>query len=204
MKKERAFLKDSFKIFITVILLISAWVILRPQEEASTEVHVSIPQSTHKKNIDQTAAPTEKKSAMPEKSDIEKQVSNSPGTLRLTKAEFHDLTSAAQKSLPRREAFRKISMKEAHGTPSLMQDAGTILGQIAQALHDNPSLSDEASDFYQTCLARSDLPDQIRALCLANHRSLRLHKGERPDWSQEDIQLTTETIRDLAEQIPTE
>ena len=114
---------------------------------------------------------------------------------------FRDLTASAQEKLPTLSQIRKLSKEEVHHTPELLRDAGLVLSQIAQALHDNENLASEAASFYENCYAREDLPSSIRGLCLADHRNIRLKWGDRAEWTSHEAQQPAEVLR-LAEAIP--
>lgn len=114
---------------------------------------------------------------------------------------FRDLTAAAQEKLPTLNDFKKLSAAEVHHTPALLRDAGLVLSQIAQALHDNENLAADAAQFYESCYARTDLPTSIRGLCLADHRNIRIKWGDRAEWTTHEAQQPVEVLR-LAEAIP--
>ncbi|NUN04342.1 MAG: hypothetical protein HUU57_01155 [Bdellovibrio sp.] len=146
---------------------------------------------------------------MPEASIVESKTdigvleeSSLPTESAMSLSEFSELTKTAQKKLPTLQDFKKLKPKEAHTTPLLIQQAGVELGKIAQALHDNPNFASEAVIFYRDCFSRINLPDQIRGLCLANHRNLRLKNGDRAEWNREEVEQTTPEIQDLAQKIP--
>lgn len=117
-------------------------------------------------------------------------------------ADFKNLMKRTQSELPVSADFKKLSPKEVHHTPELLNRAGVKLGLIAEVLDGNPDFAPIAQEFYQDCLIRKDLPTSIRALCLANHRNLRVSYGDSPDWHDEEIKNTTIEIRELAEHIP--
>jgi hypothetical protein len=114
---------------------------------------------------------------------------------------FRDLTASAQEKLPTRAQIKKLSAADVHHTPDLIREAGLILSQIAQALHDNENLASEAASFYESCYSRVDLPTSIRGLCMANHRNIRLKWGDRAEWTSHEAQQPAEVLR-LAEAIP--
>lgn len=114
---------------------------------------------------------------------------------------FRDLTASAQEKLPTLVALRKLKAKDVHHTPDLIREAGLILSQVAQALHDNENLASEAASFYEGCYSRTDLPTSVRGLCLADHRNIRLKWGDRAEWTSHEAQQPAEVLR-LAEAIP--
>ena len=120
---------------------------------------------------------------------------------RMDLGEFRELTSKTQGLLPKVSDLRKLGADEVHRTPELIREAGTALGNIAQALHDNPALASEAKAFYQECFQRTELPAQIRGLCLANHRNLRVQNGDRPEWTADEAK-SDKSIKNLADKIP--
>lgn len=114
---------------------------------------------------------------------------------------FRDLTASAQEKLPTLTEIRKLKAEDVHHTPELLREAGLILSQVAQALHDNENLASEAASFYEGCYSREDLPTSIRGLCLADHRNIRLKWGDRAEWTTHEAQQPAEVLR-LAEAIP--
>lgn len=114
---------------------------------------------------------------------------------------FRDLTASAQEKLPTLSALRKLKAEEVHHTPDLIREAGLVLSQVAQALHDNENLASEAASFYEDCYSRADLPTSVRGLCLADHRNIRLKWGDRAEWTSHEAQQPAEVLR-LAEAIP--
>ena len=116
--------------------------------------------------------------------------------------DYKKLMKRTQSELPVLTDFKKLNPKEVHHTPEILNRAGTKLGLIAEVLDANPDFVPIAQEFYQDCLVRKDLPTSIRALCLANHRNLRVSQGDSPDWHEAEIRTTTSEIRELAEHIP--
>jgi hypothetical protein len=120
----------------------------------------------------------------------------------MIRAEFEKLSQEVQARLPLTAQFKQLRPHEVHTVPALIQKAGEDLGLIAQALHDNPHLASSAQEFYMTCFKRSELPAQVRGLCLANHRRLRIEHGDRVPWTEPELEGTTEEVRKLADKIP--
>ncbi|AHI06427.1 hypothetical protein BDW_09635 [Bdellovibrio bacteriovorus W] len=116
--------------------------------------------------------------------------------------DFQKLTHKTLQDLPVLNDFKKLSQREAHHTPEIINRAGDSLGLVAEVLAAHPEFFPEAQDFYVKCFSRKDFPASVRALCLANHRNLRVSKGESPEWQQEEAQSTSEEVRDLAAQVP--
>lgn len=119
-----------------------------------------------------------------------------------THEEFQGLTNKTLQELPALKDFKGLSQEEVHHTPEIISIAGDKLGHLAEVLAAHPQFTKEAQDFYQRCFSRKDLPISIRALCLANHRNIRVAQGYAPEWLTEELYATTEEVRDLAEQIP--
>lgn len=114
---------------------------------------------------------------------------------------FRDLTDSTLEKLPTLREFKKLTAAQVHHTPAILREAGLALSQIAQALHDNENLAEEAANFYETCYSRSDLPASIRGLCLADHRDIRIKWGDRAEWTSHEASQPAEVLR-LAEAIP--
>ncbi|RYZ87324.1 MAG: hypothetical protein EOP06_12865, partial [Proteobacteria bacterium] len=109
--------------------------------------------------------------------------------------QFRQLLARTKQDLPKLKQLRELSSKDVHHTPTLIVNAGIALGQVAQALHDNPALASEATAFYQECFLGSELPVQIRSLCLANHRKLRHQHGDRLEWNDQELTAGYEVLR---------
>lgn len=116
--------------------------------------------------------------------------------------EFQALTQRTLRELPRLSDLRKLSQREVHHTPEIINRAGEKLGIVAELLETHPNFQPEAEEFYIKCLAQKEFPTAIRALCLANHRNLRMKSGESPEWKEDEMRMTNEDIRTLAEQVP--
>jgi hypothetical protein len=159
---------------------------LSVSESADVEVSENTDAAAVAKTKDQSAGETSAQA--PEKNQMNLQ-------------SFRDLTASAQEKLPTLAKIRKLTNEEVHHTPELLREAGLILSQVAQALHDNENLASEAASFYEGCYSREDLPSSIRGLCLADHRNIRLKWGDRAEWTSHEGQQPAEVLR-LAEAIP--
>lgn len=124
-----------------------------------------------------------------------------PSIEPLNLSAFRELTKGTLSELPTLQDLQNLKASEVHHLPLQLRQAGQRLGEIAQALHDNPNFASEGAAFYQDCFAREDLPAQIRGLCLADHRDLRLAHGDRPEWTPQEMQVPLEVIR-LASLVP--
>lgn len=124
-------------------------------------------------------------------SDLEKEKKSEPNTVaqsvgptignqgnavdpkqHLTLEEFKVLAQQISKSLPTKQDLQKISPEDAHLTPSPILLAGERLGQIAQAVYNEPALGEEAMIFYLDCANAPMYPDSVRALCYSNYKAL--------------------------------
>ncbi len=186
--------KSSFKDLLyiaTALLLIVGIVIYRSVDsKENTSVVVAVAEGVE---APQTANSTLDKSTKDEDAGV------TAGKLNLEN--FRELTRTALEKLVPIKQFKDLQSQELHSMPEIMQESGVLLGQIAQALHDNPALQSEANSFYEDCFRQKDLPNQIRGLCLANHRNLRLKIGESGDWTSVEGEMPAEVIR-LAGFIP--
>lgn len=115
--------------------------------------------------------------------------------------EFRELTQKTLAELPTTASLHKLKPEEVHETPTLITAAGGALGRIAQIVHDDPSLKNEGLSFYESCYTKDDLPAQIRALCVADHRNLRISQGDQLEWQGSEAKLPS-NILDLANEIP--
>ena len=192
-------MKGSSKFFILVTAIVCVWFFCGSDESA--EVRASAGLAKTKSFAISEVSPKKGREGL----QNETEGSEEPHLLQqsaMSLSDFSELSQATQKALPTLQDFKSLSSKEAHTTPLIIQQAGSALGKVAQALSDNPHFAAEAAQFYRDCFARINLPDQIRALCLANHRNLRLKNGDRAEWTGEETTHTTDTIQNLAKQIP--
>lgn len=127
---------------------------------------------------------------------------NEPSKSEMTLAEFSELAQKTLLALPTLQNLRGLTNEEVHETPMVLRQAGHDLGEIAQALHDNPALASEAAAFYRTCFTRDDFPASVRGLCLADHRNLRIANGDRAEWTVQELEVPREVLS-LALKIPT-
>jgi len=81
--------------------------------------------------------------------------------------EFQSLAEKVLAGLPKRAELRKLTDAQLHHAPPEVVRAGTLLGRVAQALHDNPSLGSLGSEFYKRCTSDQDFVTSVRALCYA-------------------------------------
>lgn len=113
-------------------------------------------------------------------------------------SEFEQYTAQVLKELPVLADFKKLTPQEVHHTPEILLIAGQKMGTIAQLLSEHPYFFETARIFYSQCYVRQDLPTSLRALCLANHRNLR---GASQDWDDDEIQHSSQEVRELAEKV---
>jgi len=130
-----------------------------------------------------------------------------PTDIKTTKpmslGEFRNLTKKTLAGLPTLESLHALDASQVHETPTIMMAAGNSLGQIAQIVHDDPSLKNEGLSFYETCYVKENLPPQIRALCVADHRNLRISQGDGEAWLGSEAKLPA-NILSLAQEIPSD
>lgn len=174
----------------TAVIFILAIVLYKSSLSVNAPVDLEISESTESK-------PVSKALEIPVIESSEK----GPEKNQMNLQSFRDLTASAQEKMPTLSQFRKLTAEEVHHTPSLLREAGLILSQVAQALHDNENLASEAAAFYETCYSREDLPSSIRGLCLADHRNIRIKWGDRAEWTAHEARQPAEVLR-LAEAIP--
>lgn len=116
----------------------------------------------------------------------------SPASL-VSAAQFNDLIHKTLNELPTAASLRDLSEEETHDTPETVSEAGTQLGRIAQAVHDNPALAPAAADFYSRCARQAEVLTSVRALCYSHVM--------KPSDGENDPSIPPEVVR-LARQIP--
>jgi hypothetical protein len=87
--------------------------------------------------------------------------------------QFAELCHQILKDLPTAANIRGLTDEEVHDTPEPIAVAGTQLGRIAQAVHDNPSLARAANDFYGRCAHQNEVLTPVRALCYSHVMNLK-------------------------------
>lgn len=173
--------------------------------KTSNETTQSVAESVAVRNEieKQEALLPESESAPEDRSEMVRTESDPQQELKIwNHAEFEKLTQKTLQELPVLNDFKKLSQREVHHTPEIIGLAGDKLGLVAEVFDAHPEFAPEAQKFYFKCLSRKDLPASIRALCLANHRNLRVSKGESPEWRVEETRTTSQEVRDLADQVP--
>ena len=88
-----------------------------------------------------------------------------------------------QESLPTLDKIRALEPEEKHSTPVAVIQAGSDIGELAEAIEKNPTLAAGGLDFYDKCARRSELSTPVRALCLSDLRELGKKHGLPPDES---------------------
>lgn len=91
----------------------------------------------------------------------------SPNLPAFNDDEFRNLAKTVLAGLPTRAELRAQVVGRAHSTSPQVIRAGSLLGQVAQALHDNPQLSDLGTEFYVRCASSDEFLTSVRALCYA-------------------------------------
>ncbi len=110
------------------------------------------------------------------------------------KLQFEKLVAKARATIPTVKELRALSEEELHTTPKSMVQAGIVIGDLAQAMKDDPSLVPQGIAFYQSCLFNDEYPTPIRALCYARATS---HLKERGEKLENESQVPA-NVRDLA------
>ncbi len=102
--------------------------------------------------------------------------------------EFQVLAEDVYHSIPTSDQMRTLNDDDVHQTSLILSQVGERLGEIAQALSENPNLAEEGARFYDRCLKNSQFPTPIRALCFANLKKIR---GDSIDRNSipEEVQL---------------
>jgi hypothetical protein len=117
----------------------------------------------------------------------------------LSGGEFNKLSEQVLAGLPKVSDLQKLKGEEAHHTPMIVSQAGIQVGRIAQAVHDNPALSEDGVQFYKKCATQGDGASSVRALCFAQLRNLETHLGRTVETDG-----VPESVQQLAQNIPVE
>jgi hypothetical protein len=117
----------------------------------------------------------------------------------LSVEEFRTLTAKVAQALPTKESVKGLSEQEAHNMPKPIAEAGAQLGQIAQAVSQEPSLGQEAYSFYEKCSASAQYLDAVRALCFSNYKEMgtKLGLAVREETAPAKIRELSEKIQGL-------
>jgi hypothetical protein len=122
---------------------------------------------------------------------------NKPVAKIFTQEQFKKLTNRIYDTMPTVKDLRNTTAEEAHHTPPVLVKAAEGLGEVAQALSDNPSLVHEAASFYKNCSYNAEFPKSVRAVCYSDFKNLNSEVvGEQSDSAQ-----IPEDVRSLAEKL---
>jgi hypothetical protein len=131
----------------------------------------------------------------PQTNSNPKPAQSSPGTM--SQPAFISLTNKTLDELPTLNEASKLNDEDAHELPQAFIDKVQGLGDIAQAVADNPSLEGRAIEFYRTCARDAHYLPAARARCLAHLRKLSDKHHEPVNMNEYPAQ-----IRKLSEIIP--
>ncbi|MNK07866.1 hypothetical protein D3C87_257870 [compost metagenome] len=106
-------------------------------------------------------------------------VQETSATKKATEHEFLDVSERVLAGLPTFADIKGLKNEDVHAMPAVLREAGVKLGEVSQLIHDQPEFSRAGLDFYRSCFERDDVPEQLRALCVANFRNLNAHIGNR-------------------------
>jgi len=120
-----------------------------------------------------------------------------PSSSPAPKVPFETLLNQVARDLPHADALKSLDADTAHHAPIAITRAAAMLGDVAQAVHDDPSLAPRAFTFYRQC-AEGDHPNTIRAFCLAKARS---HAADSTTMQWESS--LPQSVRDLSQEAQT-
>jgi hypothetical protein len=81
------------------------------------------------------------------------------------RARLQSMIQETLQNMPTIRDLRALKDEEVHFTPDIVARAAERIGDIAQAIHDEPALKNEAIPFYGKCTENAETPTSIRALC---------------------------------------
>jgi hypothetical protein len=109
------------------------------------------------------------------------------------KKDFAEFLSASQKRLPTKKQAQKLTAKEVHGHPAILNESAVDFGELAEKIEKTPSLKPQALDYYQNCAMDAELFSSVRALCFnrAQRLSVELHKDI---WAYDEKKISKDII----------
>jgi hypothetical protein len=113
---------------------------------------------------------------------------------------FRQMAEEAKKSIPLKKDLQSMTAKEVHMTPASIQVAAIKIGELAQAIHDDPRLAPEGLSFYRECAESDDYPNSVRASCLVNHGDLLKSSNLKAQSLEQDPKIPSH-VRELAKTI---
>jgi hypothetical protein len=90
----------------------------------------------------------------------------------LKKEQFQNKIDNTKKNIPTKAILQQLPEEKVHFTPDEIRTAAVQIGELAQSIHDDPSLRPQGVRFYKECAESSDHPTSIRASCLKNYDDL--------------------------------
>lgn len=142
-------------------------------------------------------APTTSEAAHPAL-QVAPSAAHDESTLKIRK--FRALVRESLAALPSKAEIHRLKGEEIHDTPEMLQNAGTVIGHIAEAIALDPSLASEGRKFYEACALNADKDDVVRALCYVKLRRLLKSRGESLRDFKDDGDIP-DSVRDLADKL---
>jgi hypothetical protein len=149
------------------ILVVSALLILRPQEEqlikkvalSSNKLQKLI--ETRSNKIVQVEGPTPELLTA-ERIYTEEEIKNT------TEQQFYEMLKETQKRLPLLSEIKQVPSGALHHIPSVVLEAGRNLGVLKEVFKYHPEYEIKAISMYNDCARAENRPMPVRALCLTN------------------------------------
>lgn len=92
---------------------------------------------------------------------------------------FRALSEETLRALPTKEYLLSTKTADPFTAPAAVVKAGIAMHLFVEAVHQQPTLEEDALHLLKNCAAGGQYPDSVRALCVSYYR--RLKKGSFPE-----------------------
>ncbi len=181
---------------LLAIIIVSAVVFLRPQEEKVIK-KVAQKNSKLQKIINRNQqAQFDKNSPSlltQERIYTEEEIKNT------TPLQFEEMLKETEAKLPLKAELKQIPEGALHHTPTTILEAGRNLGALKEVLKFHPEYEEKIIPLYHKCAQASDRPTTVRALCLTDLITLSKKRNTPIDLTKypNDIVSLTKIVTDM-------
>jgi hypothetical protein len=116
------------------------------------------------------AAVTPKKEDQAKAKTISPEPDSANKSVAKTHPEFQQIIAKTLAAIPSKSDLKNLTNEQVHFTPESVQNAAIAIGNLSQAVHDNPEYLSEALEFYRSCAENQNNPDSVAATCLVKYR----------------------------------
>jgi hypothetical protein len=114
--------------------------------------------------------------------------------------QFQGLVKEVNQLIPTQRELQNLSEQQAHFTPKVIVNASLGIGRIAQAISDNPNLTEDGKKFYRACAENEESPNSIRAACYFNYEEILKKTGSHDPSLKADPKIS-DNVKSLAHKL---